>query len=1239
MSATIGSLLRKRYRLDAEIGRGGMGVVYRGHDTLLERAVAVKVLSETTLDSEGRARLLREAQAAAQLNHPNIASVHDAGEAEGVPFIVMELVEGPSLHEEPPEDLEVIVGLAGQVCAALGHAHAHGIVHRDLKPENVLLAPDGTAKLVDFGLARTVASRLTAEGAILGTLLYLAPEQAQGGEIDGRADLYALGVMLYEWTTGSLPFADAPPAVILSHHLHTPVVPPREHKDEIPPALDALIVQLLRKRPEERPVSAAEVRRALEALGTPATAVAPRELRGEPVRLPRFLLDEEEEPEEQRSAFVARERELAWLDAFLAEALEGNGRVAFVTGGPGRGKTALLDAFARQAMEAHPGLLVAGGTCNAYSGVGDAYLPFREMLGQLTGEVEARWAAGAIPGEQARRLWGALPATVEALLDHGPHVAPILVPGEALLARAEAARPDAPWLGSLRERVARDPAGSGRLEQSYLFQQVSNVLRALAEAHPLLLIVDDLQWVDRTSAGLLFHLGRRLEGSRILVVGAYRPEEVAPGRDGERHPLEKVLAELKRLYGDVWLDLAEVDEAEGRRFVDEFLETEPNRLGAGFRQALTERAGGHPLFTVELLRAMQARGDLVQDEAGRWVEGRALDWEALPARVEGVIAERIERLGTELREILRVASVEGEDFTAEVVGQVRSLETRALVRRLSGELQQEHRLVRAQGLRRLDGRRLALYRFQHHLFQKYLYNSLDEAERTYLHEDVGRVLEALYGEQTDEVAVQLARHFMEAGLTDKAAHYLGRAGEMAAERYANEEALAHLSKALEMAPEMDRAERFWLLLAREEVYDLLGDREAQRHDLAELETLGLQLGAEQKAEAANRRALYANSTGDYETAVAAARVVVEQARMIGNAGLQAQGHLRWGAVLAHKGDHGGRHAHHQQALSLARQAGLTDLEADVLSRLGAGARHEQGDVAAAQDYLEQALRLCRQSGNRWVEEGVVYELGVLAVEQADYVTAGQHFEQALHNAREMQDRWGELYALYGMAAIREHVGDYPGMRTYLEQAQHIAREIEEGAMEAFALSNLGMVRCCMGDETGAQEYAEKALHLAREVGDQPALSEALLNLGHLSRERGEPAKAQDYYEETLGLYRQSGEQHHAMEVLAGLASTALARSNMTQAISHAAEILAFLDGGGTLPSWGDPFWIRLTCYRVLEATGDPRASEFLQQTYDLLMEQADRIGDEGMRRSFLENVPWHREIVALAGETEDPTHP
>ncbi len=396
--------------------------------------------------------------------------------------------------------------------------------------------------------------------------------------------------------------------------------------------------------------------------------------------LPAFLTSEAQSPDYQPPLFVARERELTWLAGCLNKSTAGEGHVVFVTGGAGRGKTALLNEFARRAMEQDPDLLVASGNCNAYSGVGDPYLPFREVLGMLTltGDVESLWAAGAIAQDHARRLWDTLPTAIQALLQHGPHVVPALVAGEPLLARASAAPIPLDQLERLRERIEQRQTRANGLEQSHLFQQVTNVLRALAEAHPLLLILDDLQWIDRASAGLLFHLGRRLEGTRILIAGAYRPEEVAVRREGELHALEKVLAEFRRTYGDVWLDLAEVDETEGRRFVDAVLETERNCLGEGFRRALFARAGGHPLFTIELLRAMQERGDLVRDQDGQWVEGPALDWETLPSRVEAVIAARVGRVSPELQQVLAVASVEGEEFTTEVVARVQGMEAREL---------------------------------------------------------------------------------------------------------------------------------------------------------------------------------------------------------------------------------------------------------------------------------------------------------------------------------------------------------------------------------------------------------------------------------------------------------------------------------------------------------------------------------------------------------------------------------
>jgi DNA-binding SARP family transcriptional activator len=487
-------------------------------------------------------------------------------------------------------------------------------------------------------------------------------------------------------------------------------------------------------------------------------------------RLPAFLL-EDKDVGDSPPVFVAHEREMAQLDHFLRQAIGGQGQVVFITGGPGRGKTALIGEFAGRAMDTHSDLLVARGKCNAYVGLGDPYLPFREILAMLTGDVEAPWKAGIIGYEHARRLWKALPLVVQTLLRRGSQAILVLLSGAELLSRTAAAMPAGdPWLHRLKERVQRQDTQVKESEQSYLFQQVANALHDLAEVHPLLLILDDLQWIDTHSAGLLFHLGRRLGGSRILIAGAYRPEELTPGHlvaapmqsgSGEQqsHPLEKLLGEFKRRFGDVWIDLAAVSEPEARHFVDTFLDTEPNHLKEGFRESLFRQTGGHPLFTIETLRAMQTRGDLLRDSDGCWVEGSLLDWKTLPARAEGVIEERIARLDDDLREILTVASVEGEEFTAAILAKVLDLDRRQLLHKLSGELEKRHRLVQQLAVQMVGPHRLVRYRFAHPLVQQYLYNQLGEGERLLLHHEIAGIVEALQEGVAEEIAAQLAYNY------------------------------------------------------------------------------------------------------------------------------------------------------------------------------------------------------------------------------------------------------------------------------------------------------------------------------------------------------------------------------------------------------------------------------------------------------------------------------------------------
>jgi predicted ATPase len=524
-------------------------------------------------------------------------------------------------------------------------------------------------------------------------------------------------------------------------------------------------------------------------------------------KLPAFL-EETEASEVEWPLFVAREAELEKLAGHLDQALAGSGRVVFVTGEAGSGKTALVEEFARCAQDAHPELVVASGGCNAYTGLGDPYLPFREVLGLLTGDVESRWAAGTISGEHARRLWNTLPFTAQALVESSPDLIDTFIPVSTLLERAVIAHTESEWLKRLEELKETSPAVPVP-QQVDLFEQYTRVLVTLARQTPLLLVLDDLQWADLGSISLLFHLGRRLAGSRILVVCAYRPEEVALGRDSARHPLETALHELQRESGELAVDM---DKAERLAFVNTLLNSEPNQLDESFRDMLYLHTRGHPLYTIELLRGMQERGDLVQDQDGNWVEGGALDWETLPARVEAVVAERIDRLDTPLRAALRTACVEGEVFTAEVVANIRGIEVREMVKQLSSDLDRKHQLVRAHAIERLGSRRVSRYRFRHILVQKYLYDTMDELERAYLHEDVGNILEELYADQADEIAVQLARHFQEARITDKAIHYLYQAGHKAVQLSAYKDAIAHLDAGMALlmaspdSPERDQRE-------------------------------------------------------------------------------------------------------------------------------------------------------------------------------------------------------------------------------------------------------------------------------------------------------------------------------------------------------------------------------------------------------------------------------------------------
>ncbi|MBB5236193.1 ATP-binding protein [Deinococcus budaensis] len=984
--------------------------------------------------------------------------------------------------------------------------------------------------------------------------------------------------------------------------------------------------------------------------------------------------------------FVGRERELGQLEGFLGRALLGQGQVCFVTGEAGSGKTMLVQAFAQRAQDHDEHLAVASGNCNAQSGVGDPYLPFRELLAALIG-VTGRAAEGGDPPAGSRlRHW--LVRSTQVLIEVGPDLVGTIIPGGTLVAKAgKALAQKAGWLDELEKLARRKPGAQAPVQPEHLLEQYANVLRALAAERPLLLVLDDLHWADAASVGLLFHLSRRLETSAALLVGTYRPNELyLRAAAAGRHPLEPVLLEIKRYAGDVWVDL-QTDEAGGRDFVNRLLDTEANRLGADFREALFRHTEGHALFTAELLRRLQERGDLIRDAQGCWVVGARLDFGALPSRVEGVIAQRIGHLDAAQQELLRVASVEGEAFTAEVVAQVQGLAPRQVLRDLAQDLAQRHALVQERGDLRAGRRQLSGYRFAHALFQHYLYGGLGSGERRLLHGEVAQAIEALYAGAPDPV--RLAWHYDRAGDGERAAGFYREAGEQALRQGAPHEAEHLLTRALDLTPGPEAERRFELLLVREQARDLQGQRETQREDVEALESLAEGLDDGRRCQAALRRANHADLVSHFPAAMAAAERAAALAEKAGLPTRVAEAHLAWGRALYRHGARPQAKVHHELALQLAQAAGDRQTQADALRHLGQIALG--ADKRLAQDLYGQALGLYRQIGDLHGENIALRYLGVCAVNAQQDDRAAALLEEGLAGARRLGDRSGEAHASYALGALAQNQGRLADAEGPLQAALEAYRQTGERVQEAATLLILGSIRLEQDDFDQARAMFQAALRICRELGGTLHLSSVLKNLGILELALGNHHQARAYLEDAAEVARRAHNtvyEHHALcqlaytELYGGNAAAALERARQGGDPGRFAEPWALLALGrleeaeaalhsllrdpqplrewqrlaadlglaavalakgdlraalalveGILPALGrsdlldDVATAYLVCYEVLQACGDARAAGVLEGGWRQIERQTSRL-DDAARERFIANMPSRRRLVA-----------
>ncbi|WP_437718328.1 AAA family ATPase [Sorangium sp. So ce448] len=798
------------YRVVHLVGHGGMGVVFEGEHVETGEPVAIKTVftpAESSLSS-----IRREIHALQRIRHPGVVKILQQGVDGGLPWYSMELLRGrtfrdhigdiwrrhagtsditlrdpeqtiPRNHDNwsspqrvpvarcrtPP--IQSTLSLMRMLCRTLAFLHGNGVVHRDLKPENVFIRLDSTPVLVDFGIAARFGGakgRETLElAALAGTASYMAPEQISGELVDARADLYAVGCMLFECVTGSPPFQDPQPHMVLRRHLYEPAPSPSLLVDGVPPQLEDVILRLLEKSPQDRLGHADDLAAILGDLGACDWDTPPM-----PAPQPYLY----------RPTFSGRGEALREIEGALSRVNMRQGACVFVGGESGIGKTRL--AMEASAVAQRRGFLVITGECVAVAAeagkdsevrAGPLH-PFRSLLIAVADRCRALGAAGA------ERLLG---AAGKVLASYEPAL--LSVPCVATQADPPALHPDA-----ARKRV---------------LDGLAQALFALAQNDRLLMIIDDLQWADDLSIAFVQQLAETsMEGRSMVVLCTYRMEELSPE-----------IAGLVRTAGVRSFMLSRLDDVGVSAMVSGMLALRPPPRS--LVEFLVTSSDGNPFFVAEYLRTAIGEGLLTRDRAGRWrLHERAEEDATLrasmrfPRTLADLVDRRLGAIGEEARSLVELASVLGREFDSEQLAATSKLDDTVLLEAL--EVLRVRHVIEEAALGRL--------RFAHDKIREVAYERIPEERRCLLHRRVADVLTARWPGAPDLDAT-LAHHFAKARAPERASIYFARAGDRARAAHANGEAISFYRSAIAEAHSA-RAEGGGKSLEPEErLHENLGD--------------------------------------------------------------------------------------------------------------------------------------------------------------------------------------------------------------------------------------------------------------------------------------------------------------------------------------------------------------------------------------------------------------------------------
>jgi len=742
---------------------------------------------------------------------------------------------------------------------------------------------------------------------------------------------------------------------------------------------------------------------------------------------------------------------------------------------------------------------------------------------------------------------------------------------------------------------------------------IKNLLRAASCLRPVVLELEDGHWLDAASQELLTTLSQNAAAYPllILITSRYADDGTPPRFD------------LAADFPTRILDLSTLSSAALRQQTETIL---AGPVTEALLTALQDRTQANPFFVQQVLYYFRENNLLERNPDGVWqlkTTTTSFDIVADATKlsyINAILVARIDRLAQQVKGIVQSAAVLGREFAVPILAQMLQVDVLPDVQHAARE-QIWSALVELR------------YIFKHALLRDAAYAMQLQTRRRELHCLAAATFERLYADDLPPYYGALAYHYATAyrqGLTkvrDQALTYLHQAGQQAADNYENAAAIDHFSQALALAPAGAAEIRYALLLGREEVYHLLGERVAQSQDLDSLQAAAVTLADDAKqTQVALRQARYAGAISDYLAVATAAQLAIRLSCASGNLRDEATGYLHWSEALWRQGNLATSQTKLAQALALTQSVGSKRLEAESLSNLGSVYWY-LGDLVKAKTYYEQFWHICCETGDRQSESAALNALGLVSQSLGDYVHGINYLEQSLRLCREIGHQRSQSMALVNLGYISDQMGNYARASDCHRQALRSCRETGDRHSESITLSAWGLLFHHLNENQTAQSYTQQALHIAQEIGSLPFQGYALTRLGHALTALEDFSQAADVYQQAWALRCEIGVQHLAMESLAGLTRVALLQDDLAQAQAHVAEILSYL-ATGTFDGTDEPLRVYLTCYRVLHAAADSRAPEVLTTAHTLLQAQAARIPDAPTRRSFMENIAAHREIVA-----------